>query len=122
MRISDWSSDVCSSDLLGRKDASVHSSPDSRLRVSPSPTPVPSPQPPAPAPSPPHVLPTIRGQVRTGDPAGVIGDEETHRIGDLDKERPVVFENMAPVHVRRAAEPQPRLQNRDASQARIPCP
>src|SRR3546814_12367640 len=26
------------------------------------------------------------------------------------------------VHVRRAAEPQPRLQNRDASQARIPCP
>src|SRR3546814_7796159 len=41
-------------------------------------------------------------------------------IDDLDKERPVVFENMAPVHVRRAAEPQPRLQNRDASQARIP--
>src|SRR3546814_3646496 len=110
MRISDWSSDVCASDLrctvlgvtaettsrhsrergnpatllsLGRKDASVHSSQDWRLRVSPSPTPVPSPQPPAPAPSPPHVLPTIRGQVRTGHPAGAIGDEEIHRIGDL---------------------------------------
>src|SRR3546814_15575413 len=38
---------------------------------------------PSPGSSPPHVLPTIRGQVRTGDPAGVIGDEEAHRIGDF---------------------------------------
>src|SRR3546814_2125101 len=73
MRISDWSSDVCSSDLN---------------------------------------IVECHGKASQ---LGVV-------IDDLDKERPVVFENMAPVHVRRAAEPQPRLQNRDASQARIPCP
>src|SRR3546814_11333689 len=74
MRISDWSSDVCSSDLEHSRLAAARDARFSKGHC---------PRAPAPAPSPTHVLPAVRGQVRAGDPAGVIGDEEAHRIGDF---------------------------------------
>src|SRR3546814_17131622 len=62
----------------GRKDASVHSSQDWRLRVSPSPAPVPSPQPHAPPPLPPPLLPPPRGPLSPRLPPAVYREKKNH--------------------------------------------